>query len=207
MVKTVGKFGLLLLCVCLLSAAPVFADSTTTFTFTSTLGSIGTTDTFTSGGLSLVATGYSSPGVTTDMWAKNLGPDENGIGLTAGIVHEISGSMFIQLNLANILAASPSGITLSLGSIQSPDAYNVWGSNTAGTPGTLLASNQTGLSFPLADLGAFTYISISASAPTDSILLDDVEVTTAPEPNSATLLLYGLMAFFGVGTLAKKLFV
>ena len=206
MVKTLGKFGLLLLGVCLLSAAPVFADSTTTFTFIGTLGNIGTSDTFTSGSLSLVATGYSAPGTTADMWAKNLGPDEAGLGLAMGSTgtHEISGTGFIQLNLTQILAASPSGVSISLGSIQTGDTYDVWGSNTAGTLGTLLAANQKGLSLPLADLGTFTYISISA--PTGDVLLDDVEVTT-PEPNSATLLLFGLMAFFGVGTLAKKLFV
>lgn len=45
---------------------------------------------------------------------------------------------------------------ISIGSIQGSDAYDIWGSNTAGSLGTLLASNQKGASLPLADLGAFT---------------------------------------------------
>jgi hypothetical protein len=54
------KIGLLLLSVCLLSAAPIFADSTT-FTFTAIPGNLSPMATFMSGGLSLsTATDYHS---------------------------------------------------------------------------------------------------------------------------------------------------
>jgi len=206
MVNTVGRFGLVLLGVCLLSAAPVFADSTTTFTFIGTLGNIGPTDTFTAGSLSLVATGYSSPGVTTDMWAKNGGLNEMGLGLASEPQHEISGTLFVQLNLTQVLAASPTSIALSIQSIQAGEGYSVWGSNTAGTPGTLLASNQTGATFTLPDLGSFNFISVSGGP--GNVLLDDVDVTVpTPEPSAAILLLLGLVALVGTGTLGKKLVV
>jgi len=204
LLKTLSKLALLLLGVCLLSAAPVFADSTTTFTFIGTLGSIGTTDTFTAGSLSLVATGYSAPGTTADMWAKNLGPNEAGIGLTADSQHEISGTQFIQLDLTNILAAHPSSIVLSVQSIQAGENYNVWASNSAGMNLTQLGMNETSATFNVLLPPGDNFVSLVAGS--GNILLDDVDVTTpTPEPSSAGLLLFGLAALVGAGTLGKKL--
>src|SRR5215469_6205237 len=192
--------------VCFLTAAPVFADSTT-FAFVGTLGDIGKTDTFTSGSLSLVATGYSAPGMTADMWAKSEGPIETGIGLASQIHHEISGNMFIQLNLTQILAVHPYSLVLVIDSIEAGEAYNVWGSNTAGQLGMLLASHQTSRTFTLPDLGTFDYISITTPSDTSvfsNVTLEDVDVST-PEPSSAGLLLWGLVALVSAGTLGRKL--
>ena len=204
MINALGKFALFLLAICFLSAAPVFADSTTTFTFTSTPGNIGTTDTFTAGSLSLIATGYSASNVTVGMFAKN-DATQMGLGLVNDIFNqnEISGASFIQLNLSNILAAGASSIAISMDSVTGPDRYAIWGSKTAGEMGTLLATDLTAASFTLPDLGMFQYISISA--PAGNVLLHDVDVTTpTPEPSSASLLLLGLVALVSAGTLAKK---
>lgn len=202
MASTLSKVALLLIGVCFLSAAPVLADSTQ-FTFTGTLGDIGPGPvTFTAGSLSLTATGWSAPSTPADMFAKNTGPDEMGLGLAAEPQHEISGTMFIQLNIANILAANPSAGSVSLESITGSDTYAVWGSHTAGVLGTNLGTGLTGPSFTLPDLGMFQFISISA--PTGNVLLHDLDVTT-PEPSSASMLLLGLFALLSAGTLAKKL--
>jgi hypothetical protein len=208
LVKTLSKFGLLLLGVCLLSAAPVFADSTTTFTFIGTLGDLPSPTTFTAGSLSLVATGYlsggvSTPGVSTDMWAKNGGPNEQGLGIASEFQHEIAGTQFIQLDLTNILAANPSSIVLSVQSIQAGENYNVWASNSAGMLGTEIGMNQSGATFNVLLPTGDNFVSLAAG--TGNILLDDVDVTTpTPEPSSAGLLLFGLAALVGAGTLGKK---
>jgi hypothetical protein len=137
-----------------------------------------------------------------------------GLGLADGVDHEINGDFFIQLTLRNILAASPSGLSLSLSSLQGSDAYDIWGSATGcGNPcllGTLLASNQTGTTITITDR-SFPIISITAAgfSPTDTVLLEDVDVTTTthtPEPSSAALLLIGFGALVAAGfTLGKKL--
>lgn len=205
MISTLIKFALSFLAMCLFYAFPVIADSTATFTFGSTPGNIGPSDPFTAGSFSLVATGYSAPDVTSSMWDKTLGTYQMGnlgLGLAAGLQGEISGNFFIQLNLTQILAAHPASVALSVDSIEGADAYDVWGSNTLGTLGVLLASNQKETTFTLPDLGTYKYISISAAD--GNVLLDDVDVIT-PEPNSAILLLFGLVALVGAGTLGKKL--
>jgi hypothetical protein len=204
--NTFSKLALLVLVVGLFSVAPVFADSSDSFTFTSTLGNIGTSDTFTSGGVSLTLTGYSAPGVTSDLSAKNEGPTEFGVGMASGTDHEIAGSLTLQVDLQQILALHPSSITLGISSLQAGETYQIWGSNTAGTPGTLLASNQSGTTFNLTN-DQFRFITISS--PNASVLLDGLVATvpsstSTPEPSSAALLLVGLAGLAGVGLLAKK---
>jgi hypothetical protein len=208
------KFTLFLLGICVLSTAPVCAD-THTFTFTSTLGDLGHTRNFTSGPLTLTATGWLTPGappiftVPGDLFAKS-GSNESGLGLALGPDHEIFGTGFIQLNLAALLASVPApgevkGVSISMDSITLLDSYAIHGSNgLAGGPlGTTITNFHTAPTFaiPTSDLG-FHWLNVSASSGT--VLLEDVEVTT-PEPSSAGLLLIGLGALVAAGTLGKKL--
>lgn len=179
---------LLTLCV-----VPVLADGTRDFAFKTNLGDIGPTDTFTIGGdSSLSLTGFYAAHATVGMWEKNAGPNELGLGLDNGINHEISSPEFIQINLNPLFDQNKHAIvsvTLGIDSIQGNDAYAIWGGNTPGIPGTLLADNQTKPTFTIPDLGAFDYISITAASGT--VLLDDINVQT-PEPASLLLLLVGM---------------
>lgn len=204
--KIRSKLVVILFSAAFLLATPLFADSTGSFSFTNTLGNIGSSDTFTAGGFSVVATGYSAPGTTTGMFAKNEGPGEFGIGIASGADHEITGTSFIQLNLTSLLAANPTSVTMGVGSIQNPDTYQIWGSNTAGNPGTMLASNQTAATFNLSNYSQFDYISVAS--PTGTVLIDGVAFagasTSTPEPSSAGLLLLGLSALAGATLVGKK---
>jgi len=206
-----GRLAVLLLGGILIFAAPTFADSTSSgsFNFASTLGNLGTSDTLTSGSFSVVATGYSAPGMTTDLYAKNEGPNEIGMGIANGMDREINGTSFIQLNLTQILSTSPTSLVLGVGSIQFPDAYQIWGSNTAGALGTMLATNQNSFTFNLSSFGKYDYISVVS--PTGTVLIDGLTVNqplatnnSAPEPNSATLLLIGLAALASIRLAGKK---
>jgi hypothetical protein len=118
------KFTLLLLGICVLSAASVFADQTTTFTFappppTGVLN-LGNSATFTSTGafpgVTLGASGWIFPttgvGNPTPLSAKNVGADEVGLGLFLGFDREISSipnhtSMLtgVQLNIGSMLTS------------------------------------------------------------------------------------------------------
>ena len=204
--NTLSKLALLVLVVGLFSVVPVFADSTDSFTFTGTLGNVGPTETVTSGGASLTVTGYSAAGVPSNLFAKNEGPTEFGLGMASGADHEIAGSLTLQVDLQQILALQPSSITIGISSLQAGETYQIWGSHAAGTPVTLLASNQSGTTFNLTN-DQFRFITISS--PNASVLLDSLVATvpsstSTPEPGSGVLLLFGLAGLAGIGALAKK---
>jgi hypothetical protein len=206
-----NRLALLVLGGIFMFAAPAFADSTSSgsFNFASTLGNLGTSDTLTAGSFSVVATGYSSPGMTTDLYEKNEGPNEIGMGIANAPDHEINGTSFIQLNMTQILATSPTSVMLGVGSIQFPDTYQIWGSNTAGALGTMLATNQNAFTYNLSNFGQYNYISVVS--PTGTVLIDGLAVNTAlpagattPEPTSATMLIVGLAALLGARLALKR---
>lgn len=134
------------------------------------------------------------------MWAKNIGPiggsGESGLGIAAGIDREVSGTEFLQLNLDKVFAEDfhlVKGFNLSVDSLQAGEAYDVWGSNTAGKLGTLLAGNQTGSSIFLPDSNSkYEFISLTAANDDSSVLLENVSVVATPEPSTFLLLGVGL---------------
>src|ERR1700682_4750850 len=76
-----------------------------TWTFTGANTGLGNTSPFTSNGVLITASGFTANGTPGDLYGKNLGGNEVGLGLTADPTgdHEIYvGTDFIQLNLANV---------------------------------------------------------------------------------------------------------
>lgn len=187
----------LLIAVLALAVAPALADGVD-FNFGTTLGDLGTSRTFTNGSFTVAIAGFNGT-APDNLFAKNEGPTEFGLGIIDGVDREISTDHWMQLNLTSIIARNPTKLSISLNSIQGPDFYDIWGSNTAGVLGTLLASNQTGANFNLLPFaGQFNYFSITA--PGESVLVDDLDVSTATnEPGTLVLLVVGLfgLAYFG----------
>jgi VCBS repeat-containing protein len=197
---------------------PAHADPVV-FAFSTNAGDIGSINTFTAGSLNLIIAGYDTPGVLSNLNEKNSGPMEFGLGLVGAADKEISGDFFIQLNFKAIAGLNPSLVTLGLNSIQvsgvGADNYSVWGSNTQGQLGTLLASNQTNATFDITQaIGTNQFISITApgmeSAPSATVLLDSVDVTIPvvpppiPEPSTLVMALTGVGMLFGVFIARKR---
>jgi hypothetical protein len=232
------KFTLLVLDICVLSAAPVFADTTHTFTFTSTPGPLMHSETFTStqlgrsGPLSLTAAAWALTSHSNNLFAKNGGPGNTGLGLVGGIEKEISnlpaavaaGTVsFVQLNIGAMLAAAAAkgldieSVTLGIDSLNPPERYTVRGSNGVGAIGNInygsfgpTAGVSGTFAVPISGSTARPFINVSAHANGESVLLESVtvtttSVTTTPELSSAGLLLIGLGALVAAGTLGKKL--
>jgi hypothetical protein len=142
------------------------------------------------------------------LFAKTSGGDESGLGLAAdpGKDNEIFKNSFIQVDLTQLLAQKNiNTLQLVIGSVQSGEGFDIWGSNTAAQPGTLLYAGNSSMddvAFDVPSYGSYKYISISASA--NNVLLDSITGLTAtpisstPEPGSVGL---GLISAIGLAAL------
>jgi hypothetical protein len=171
-----------------------------TFTFLENGNNVnlGTSSTFTQGGSQLEAWALgSAPG---DLYAKNHGGDENGLGLTSDPTgdNEITKGQYVQiLGLAGFDITS-----IAIGSDTPPDGATIYWSSTAGLGGlhlitTLSADGSVNLSAFAGD-----YITVGASA--GNVLLDSATgVQTVPDGGSTVLLLGSVLT--GLGLIKRKL--
>ena len=178
-----------------------------TFTFTDPTGNVGSnTESFTSGLYTVTAYGFDN-GTNTpahNLYNKNSGGGETGIGLVSTLDNELSlkagGSTyanFIQLDVSQVEKVLASA-TISIGSVTGPEKYDLYGSNTLGVIGSLLASGLSSTSAVIPQWGNNAYISIAVHAdthsPSDNVLVGGlfgstpVTVTSVPEPSSVLLL-------------------
>jgi hypothetical protein len=171
------------------------------FTFLENGGntSLGTSSTFTESGVTIEAWALgSSPG---NLYAKNHGGDENGLGLTSDPTHddEITKGQYIQLG-----ALTPGFIfdSLTIGSDTPPDGALLYWSATQGVIGTLIGSFSSDQTVNLSAYASSGYFSLGASA--GNVLLDGaVGHATVPD-GGATVLLLG-SALTGFGLIKRKL--
>ena len=179
---------------------PAMADS-----FAAGTGSLGTSHTFLVNGKSITATGYSSAGVSGNLYFKNGGGDETGLGLAGMTANEIGGTGFIQFGLGSFLAGASGATQLTLGSVEAGESYNVYGSNVAGSKGALLGGG--GAANTTFTLPATTYQYISVGAPSGNVLVQGIQTTdsvSVPEPSAIFLLCTGLIAMLGAAALLRR---
>lgn len=213
-------------------AAPAFATGVT-FNFNTPGGKLGTSQSYTSGSLTITAYGYkchassaSSKSLTycagQDLYAKNDGVGETGLGIYGENDNEIGWNdkkhdYVMGLNLSSLVGAGVKSVTLDFGSVQKGENYTLWGysANPFGTSVTL--SNQIvsvwGNSNKTADYsstitlnGGDQFLVINALC--GDVLLGSASGTVPnPTPEPGTLLLMGtglLLAGFGLRRFAGQ---
>jgi hypothetical protein len=171
--------------------------------------SAGTTHTFTSdvGGFTILASGFTNPSLNTplDMFLKNTGGDEVGLGFTNESDHEIAGSRTIVINLGALVHTQATAWSVEFGSTTDGESWIVKGSNT-GTSGSfvnVLASvgpNDEGLHNISG--APFQYLEIMSTD--GNVLLAELNATggtlnqtsAVPEPGTWGMMLLG---FVGLG--------
>lgn len=175
--------------------------------------------TLTEYGYSIIASGYTvnNSGADTprELYFKNEGFDELGLGVVGTAHHELEGiggapAQYIQLDLSAILARG--GVTngrLQVGSVQgdSDDTFTIYGSNTAGVLGKKISgvfdssSDQVFVSIP--NFGAYKYISIGALSGDVLPLAFAANCTAIPEM-SAILPILGLLSTIGASRFLRR---
>ena len=154
---------------------------------------LGPTSTFTSGGFSLTASGFLTAGGTTNLFAKDLGGTETGLGTTSDPTgqHEIVTTNFVQLTLPT---APPSNFSMVLlTSVQTGESAQVFFTTTPGTlaGATLIGtvSNANGsISIPAGDQTGFIDVTAGAA----NVLLAGAQITTSVPDGGSTVALLGV---------------
>ena len=154
---------------------------------------LGPTSTFTSGGFSLTASGFLTAGGTTNLFAKDLGGTETGLGTTSDPTgqHEIVTTNFVQLTLPTTPPSNFSMVLLT--SVQPGESAQVFFTTTPGTlaGATLIGtvSNANGsISIPAGDQTGFIDITAGAA----NVLLAGAQITTSVPDGGSTVALLGV---------------
>ena len=149
------------------------------------------------GGPSITAYGFINNGTPLNLYGKQSGFSETGLGLTGTADFEIDKTNFVQLDMANVYGASPTFLSFTVGSVQRGESFKIWGSNVLGTQQTLLTNYSF---FTFADVSAvlfnsipnsFRYISLTGDK--GDVLLSKaiIVASSVPVPEPTTMLLLG----------------
>lgn len=181
-------------------ASPAYAA--TTINFGTPSGNLGTTETYTAGGFTIVASGFDQNNVATDLYGKNAGANEIGLGLAndPSGQHEIYfGKGFVQIDVSQLFG-KVSNISFFTNSTTQGEQWSIFGSNIAGSysgPALLSGTNQSTANLPgFGSYKFYDFVSTSQSGG-KNFLLSGLTITAVPEPATWAMMLlgFGVMGF------------
>jgi hypothetical protein len=171
---------------------------------------------YTVSGYTITAYGYdnnSGTGTLHDLFYKNAGADEIGLGLTNILHNELQVGaggdplQFIQLDLTSILAQGFTGGMIEVGSVQSGEQLDLYGSNVLGMLGTKLNaiafdSSKDDVFVAVPSFGTYKFISIVAAAA--DVLPVAFQATITPVPESTSIIPIALLAIAATAFEARR---
>jgi hypothetical protein len=173
-------------------------------------GDLGTTETYVSSGVTLIASGFNQFNQATDLYGKHGGGAENGLGMTndpSGDDEIYFGKGFVQLDVQGLFGKIvANSLQFGTNSTTQGETWKVYGSNTAGSlsGATTIISGATEGLHNLSGLGTYKYydfVSVSSSGG-KNFLITSLQATAAvPEPESWTLIIVGMG---GLGALLRR---
>jgi hypothetical protein len=199
------------------------ASATVNIDFGSHPGNLGTSETYTSGALSVSAYGYSDGFILSapaDLYGKNFGGDEQGLGLAGDPSgqneiywgNSILGA-FVELDVSALFGLV-SNAQFFMNSTTEGEQWAVYGSNSVGCgwfcPGASLplTGSDEGTLHDLFDFGTYQYydfysLGTGGNAAPGNVLLGGLALTpsSVPEPGTWAMMLLG---FGGVGAAMRR---
>jgi hypothetical protein len=176
---------------------------------------LGTTQTYTAGGSTITAAGFSASTLQVDL-TRNItgGPlnlyskldtgnptgSENGVGLAADLDHEIVAPNHL------VRVALPTGLTglsFKMGSTTDGEGWQVYGSQLALTGYSLLTSGFDESTHLLAGVFNYLFFRTTGESGESNTLLAQISGTVAAVPLPPALLLFGT-ALAGLGILGRR---
>jgi hypothetical protein len=172
---------------------------TINFNFSTTPGNTNTAN-YSSDGVTITATANPP---SEDLFFKNGGGDETGLGLANTSQNEISPGQSITFNISSLFSKNVTDLTLTLGSVQSGE-----GGMACDAFGTCVSFTSSGTEDILNlfnEMKSKGDGDLTITATSGNVLIDSLTATTTvPEPSS--LLLLGTGVFAMAGVVRKRLF-
>jgi hypothetical protein len=187
--------------VALALALPAYADTYVTWDFSQPPGDLGPSHTYSStpdgGSIAAMAFGPGNP----DLFGKNAGPDETGLGLTNSRFHdgEITAGSFVQLDLSGLHDVSRMDALIAGNSTAGADIWQAFLCDASGT----LCTNEVTAGFtdtPTAiDISGHQYLDFTSAdcdtaflggqcSGNNTVLLSSLGALDAPVPEPGSLL-------------------
>jgi hypothetical protein len=134
-------------------------------------GQKGVSSVYTSNGVSLPVYGYSNSGQPTNLYSNNVGGN-SALGLSNwSNQNQIDSGHFVQFDFSGHVGSGATGASFTVTSFDWNASFDVYGSNTQGSLGTLLVSNvsvnswnsqSTGTTQNIPNFGNYKYICVKA---------------------------------------------
>ena len=144
---------------------------------------------------------------TADLYAKFRGGDENGLGLTndPSTNHEITAGNHIDFNFSALKSKfAITSIDFNLGSVTSPDKYEIDGVGVCGGT-TLLGTGTSDGLFHITSADVAAYDTFRVAGLAGNVLVDTITVNgSVPEPASLAMTALGLGAALVAGRSRRR---
>jgi hypothetical protein len=100
---------------------------------------------YSNGGLSVTTTGFFNAGGRENLYVKQGGTDETGLGTVIDTAdHEITDLDFVNLDLSDLWIHGISSAQLTIESLQSGEGYKIWQGNTLGVLNPIFTTGGAG---------------------------------------------------------------
>jgi predicted hotdog family 3-hydroxylacyl-ACP dehydratase len=130
--------------------------------FSTQTGNLGTSQPYTVNGLTVTAYGFTASNAPAAIYGHNDNAGNLGLGIAGAANNDIDTTHYVQLDLGAVIAAGAANATITASSVQPGESYTIYGSNTLGSIGTPILSNQTGAGVPLSIPTTYRYVSLKA---------------------------------------------